>query len=1324
MPDSRGKACYECQVRFTALRRRHHCRICGQIFCVKCCHLAIPGHLLGYTGDLRVCNLCAKAVVQYVGQSELPMSLKRSLLNTLSEGDDRQPSVEPPGEDNGLGSSMSPSMSAKHPKYSTTEDLTPLLGSADEMPSWPDGLPPASQQMSLSAEDVRLPESRSPSPLVMDDILLNTVGPDTEMEEPDWLRNLEPTGGQLFADSSANTSGRVSSSSTTTLVFNRSAPPALSLPIEEVESHPLSVSHPEPPPTPTEPCEGGQKIAVAFHDYQEKMLDYLLRRERLPAEWRGVIMPLAREISHSIRPNTRDRNDRIDVAHYLHVKLWQDPKSAPSSRVVFGTMFSKAVEDSRMRKRIPHPRIVVARGGIEYERINRFTSFEPILTQEESHLGALVAKIEALNPDVVVVEQTVARTALSALQAAGITLLSNVKPVVIDRIARATGAEIVMSVESLFTPPRLGTCGLFRAEELEANGVRKHVIFLEDCQPDLSCGVVLTGARYDHLVATKHVLVTMTRMVYSGKLQQSILSLYSVLYRPVTDNRPSACFACLPQHAKEGKRSSRGNNVATLRDVIDQCCLHSSPLIATELPFLEVPGSHDSPLRRYFKGTLYPFDSSLFDGAVAQYQMSGSTDGSVVDPAGSDGDSDDVTDENRLPRPVAREPQLVSCKLTQPLHSDDMQTLLAEYRARSAGYLREKIDREELLGKKSSRAAKSHLLVREEKPLDVLSPSLHQRLVVLFSCFSDRSQNAPGFCTNPFVVSMSFYGSGDLCLGDFLERYCFSPKYNCVSLDCDVPMLFHVRKLVHGNHCLTITTDAIVDSPPSPASPELITWAFCVRCKTPTQQRPLPLAAWQLSFATFLLYLFRGRNVFVSTCSHCLTHEHHWFFSANNRVTCFKLSPILIHDLTFASPYCMLNNPSLDMAAVWKAFDAIFTSAEMFFASVETQMAFYDSKKLTKTEETKTMFAKEKESWQEARESFSTTDQYDCESLAVLDKDYILLAEQKAKFLHKLATLLQNWNLQLAVFARRLKDEKSERKAVDNADSGSQVDQHEDSPKSQKTIPSALSIPVLPAELHASLPLTTPPVMVNEHEISSVIAYALASPDYREAMATSRDQFSSMNIAINLKDSAPTDNSLAGSLSTADPSNPWQHIEVQFSDATTNIYCKVYFAEHFRLFRKLIFPQGEDTLIRSLAASKAWKPKGGKSGAAFYKTRDDRLILKQMSRFELQGFLKFASSYLNYVTVACTENKLTALAKIVGVFRVGLRNQATGTAVKMDLMVTENLFYDCGPLTQIYDLKGSKRNRLVDDRAVDAVLMDENFVRSKVDDPLYVYPHR
>lgn len=53
----------------------------------------------------------------------------------------------------------------------------------------------------------------------------------------------------------------------------------------------------------------------------------------------------------------------------------------------------------------------------------------------------------------------------------------------------------------------------------------------------------------------------------------------------------------------------------------------------------------------------------------------------------------------------------------------------------------------------------------------------------------------------------------------------------------------------------------------------------------------------------------------------------------------------------------------------------------------------------------------------------------------------------------------------------------------------------------------------------------------------------------------------------------------------------------------------------------------ERSYIRSLATSFAWAASGGKSGAAFSRTTDDRFVIKCISRTELQMFLDCAPAY-------------------------------------------------------------------------------------------------
>lgn len=58
MPDKFCKVCYGCEDAFTMYRRRHHCRMCGQVFCNPCSSFYIDGALINLLGPVRSCRLC------------------------------------------------------------------------------------------------------------------------------------------------------------------------------------------------------------------------------------------------------------------------------------------------------------------------------------------------------------------------------------------------------------------------------------------------------------------------------------------------------------------------------------------------------------------------------------------------------------------------------------------------------------------------------------------------------------------------------------------------------------------------------------------------------------------------------------------------------------------------------------------------------------------------------------------------------------------------------------------------------------------------------------------------------------------------------------------------------------------------------------------------------------------------------------------------------------------------------------------------------------------------------------------------------------------
>ncbi|XP_061381193.1 WD repeat and FYVE domain-containing protein 3 isoform X2 [Danaus plexippus] len=56
--DDTAPFCTQCQVRFTALERRHHCRECGSVFCGRCSRYEAPVRRLRALRPVRVCQRC------------------------------------------------------------------------------------------------------------------------------------------------------------------------------------------------------------------------------------------------------------------------------------------------------------------------------------------------------------------------------------------------------------------------------------------------------------------------------------------------------------------------------------------------------------------------------------------------------------------------------------------------------------------------------------------------------------------------------------------------------------------------------------------------------------------------------------------------------------------------------------------------------------------------------------------------------------------------------------------------------------------------------------------------------------------------------------------------------------------------------------------------------------------------------------------------------------------------------------------------------------------------------------------------------------------
>ncbi|ORX68009.1 T-complex protein 1 [Linderina pennispora] len=173
------------------------------------------------------------------------------------------------------------------------------------------------------------------------------------------------------------------------------------------------------------------------------------------------------------------------------------------SRVLDGVMVNKDVVHPKMRRRIENPRIVLLDCPLEYKKgesqtnieITREQDWARILEIEEEQVKAMCDKIAALKPDLVITEKGVSDLAQHHLVKQGITALRRMRKTDNNRIARATGATIVTSVDELKEQDVGTACGLFHVEKIGD----EYFSFLTQCRNPKACTILLRGPGKDTL---------------------------------------------------------------------------------------------------------------------------------------------------------------------------------------------------------------------------------------------------------------------------------------------------------------------------------------------------------------------------------------------------------------------------------------------------------------------------------------------------------------------------------------------------------------------------------------------------------------------------------------------------------------------------------------------------------------------------------------------------------------------------------------------------------------------------------------------------------
>ncbi|XP_037956790.1 putative 1-phosphatidylinositol 3-phosphate 5-kinase [Teleopsis dalmanni] len=917
MPDSKAKECYDCTQKFSTFRRKHHCRLCGQIFCSKCCNQVVPGKIIKCSGELKVCNYCSKIVLSYLKSPNIAVdlhsdlqALQQNLSNKLEDAEESSTlNVSPTNSGTIRKASFGyqeERLAINQANILSFDDRKNILQQCNSLITLHEEMYRLLPAQNCGADLIEFliannkSSNKSQSIATLSAMLaagfLQPIVPDSEQSEFDEQLHYKflPSTRQKSELAPFGEFSDISSASSPHFEVNTEPRPIKSIDVSQ-SFHGMQDIELENSMRSTTTTS---KLIESYCDHEEQLLTQMLRTYKLDSRWMEVLTPLCSRAANHFKPEYCS-NDLMDIRNYVNFKKVPGGKRQECT-IVGGVVFSKNVAHKDMATRVDQPRILLLQCPIVYERIEgKFVSISTVLLQEKEYLSNMCARIMSFKPNVVLVHKNVAGIAQDILRSKDITLVLDVKLSVMERLARTLQCDIVPSIESNITKPKLGLCDAFYINSYsDGSGTSKTLMFFEKLKCPRGYTCLLRGGNNKELALVKKVASFLVYARYNWRLEMSFL--LDEYAQPLTpkppifdskeptpeDENANTCImkddepqlrSGISKQIKERKsedkiitvvtenvsdftdplrstaiisdKASPDNSVGELavetrydnrfRNGLSSTTLSVSPFLTFPLPYLETEQGRNCSLRSLFPTELY--FSKLWSTNCASncnnnnFNLSENTE------------TFKMCSESLIKPPHP----FLEMKITAPIENRKIQTLLAEFRANGSRYPIKK-KKFKLLKRRESYQCPQKIS-DDHVYKDALELQNHQRLPVLFCMFYFNPKAVSSFCTPPILLHMKFYGQQDIMLGQFLERYC--SHFSSICTRCNLPDLGHVRRYVHsmGSVEVFLTEDSMKTDPN-----RIYFSAWCTKCKEVTPNVPLSDNTKYLSFAKYLELRFHG----------------------------------------------------------------------------------------------------------------------------------------------------------------------------------------------------------------------------------------------------------------------------------------------------------------------------------------------------------------------------------------------------------------------------------------------------------------------------------
>jgi thermosome len=212
-----------------------------------------------------------------------------------------------------------------------------------------------------------------------------------------------------------------------------------------------------------------------------------------------------------------DPDGKVDIAH-INVEK-KVGGSVDDTNLIEGMVIDKERAHPSMPKLVKNAKILLLNAALEFKKtevnakINISTpgQAQAFLDEEEHMVHTMVNKVVKSGATVVFCQKGIDDVAQHYLAKAGILAVRRLKKSDIENLARATGANIVNSIDAI-TPRDLGAAGL--VEERKVSG--DEMIYISKCKDPKAVSIIVRGG-------TEHVVDELERAIHDALMVVSVV---------------------------------------------------------------------------------------------------------------------------------------------------------------------------------------------------------------------------------------------------------------------------------------------------------------------------------------------------------------------------------------------------------------------------------------------------------------------------------------------------------------------------------------------------------------------------------------------------------------------------------------------------------------------------------------------------------------------------------------------------------------------------------------------------------------------------------